>query len=121
MKSQERSEEHGRTSRRNFARTFAAALVAAPLATSLVQAQTPDKPKEAPAPPAPQPSQTPQQPSPTAEAYRTVARARFGEHVKPEQWEQIMKDLEGNVRTADRLRSIKLKNADEPDFIFSAG
>lgn len=77
-------------------------------------AQTPS------ASPSPSPSPTPQKPSPLAEAYAEVARVRFSEHVAPAQWEQIKKDLEGNVRSADRLRGVKLQNGDEPDFIFIA-
>jgi hypothetical protein len=79
--------------------------------------------KESTAPPNPQPSPTPttaQKPSPVAEAYAEVARARFGEHTTPEQLEQIKKDIEGNLRSAERLRVAVLKNSDEPDFIFSA-
>ena len=38
----------------------------------------------------------------------------------PEQLEQIKKDIDANVKTADRLRAVKLKNGDEPDFVFSA-
>ena len=38
----------------------------------------------------------------------------------PEQFEKVKKDLDDKVRTADRLRAVKLKNGDEPDFIFSA-
>jgi hypothetical protein len=90
----------------------------------MARAQTPPggKTKEATAPPNPQPSpsQQPQKPSPVAEAYAEVARARFGKQVTPEQLEQIKKDLEGNVRVADRLRSVKLNNGDEPDFTFIA-
>ena len=110
-----------KTSRRQFAKSVATSLVAAPLAAQLAKAQTPAKPKEAVAPPSPQPSPTPQKPSPLAEAYAEVARIRFGEHWKPEQLEQIKKDLDGNVRSAERLRAVKLKNGDEPDSIFSAG
>jgi hypothetical protein len=106
------------TSRRQFAKSIATTLVAAPLAASLVKAQTPRKPKEAAAPPNPQPSPAPQKPSPLAEAYAEVARVRFGEKLTPEQLEQIRKDMDGNVRTADRLRAVKLQNGDEPDFIF---
>jgi hypothetical protein len=109
------------TSRRQFAKSIATTFVAAPLAASLVTAQTPTKPREAAAPPSPQPSPTPQKPTPLAEAYAEVARTRFGEKLTPEQLEQIKKDLDGNIRNADRLRAVKLKNADEPDFIFSAG
>jgi hypothetical protein len=49
-----------------------------------------------------------------------VVRVRFGKHATPEQFEQIRKDMESNVRTADRLRAFKLQNGDEPDLIFTA-
>jgi hypothetical protein len=110
-----------RDSRREFTKTVAATLVCAPLAAASVSnAQTPTTTKQAPAPPNPQPSPAAAKASPVAEAYAEVARARFGQQVTPEQFEQIKKDLEGNARVADRLRAFKLKNADEPDFVFSA-
>ena len=108
------------TSRRQFATSIAATLVAAPLAARLAKAQTPAK-KEPAAPPNPQPTPAPPKPSPLAEAYAEVARTRFGEKLTPEQFEQLKKDMDGNVRAADRLRAVKLKNGDEPDFVFSAG
>jgi anaerobic selenocysteine-containing dehydrogenase len=119
MKSKPNTPVSPKTSRRQFAKSIAATLVAAPLAARLAKAQTPTK-KEAVAPPSPQPSPTPQKPSPLAEAYAEVARVRFGEKWTPEQLEQVRKDLNGNVNSAARLRSVKLKNGDEPDFIFSA-
>ena len=110
------------TSRRQFTKTMAATLVAAPLAATLAEAQTPPATKQSTAPPAPSPSPAPtQKPSPVAEAYAEVARARFSDQVTPEQFEQIKKDLDGNVRAAERLRGFKLQNGDEPDFVFSAG
>ncbi|HVG33403.1 MAG TPA: hypothetical protein VM911_09990 [Pyrinomonadaceae bacterium] len=126
MKTPGRTDDSNRRSRRRFTKEVAAAMAAAPLVSLMAKAQTPPgaKTKEAAAPPNPQPSPTPQQqqqkPSPVAEAYAAVARARFEEHVTPEQFELIKRDLEGNVRTAERLRSVKLKNADEPDFTFIA-
>jgi hypothetical protein len=95
----------------------AAGFVAANLpATALAQTPSPS-----PTPlPSPSPSPTPAQPSPLAKAYEEVARVRFGKHVKDDQWERIGRDLEGNVRAADRLRESKLKNGDEPDFTFTA-
>jgi hypothetical protein len=114
------SQDSKQTSRRQFAKSVATTLIAAPLAASLANAQTPTKPREATAPPNPQPSPAPQKPSPLADAYTEVARVRFGEHLMPEQLEQVRKDLDGNVRTADRLRAVKLKNGDEPDFTFIA-
>ncbi len=58
-------------------------------------------------------------PSPVAEAYAEVARARFGKQVTPEEFAKIKSDIENSVRAAERLRAFKLQNADEPDFIFS--
>ena len=106
-----------RPSRRQFAKTMALALVLAPLASALANAQTP---VPTTAMPQPSPSPSPQPPSPIAEAYAEVARARFSQHVTPEQMLKIKEDLEGNVRAADRLRKLKLDNGDEPDFVFSA-
>jgi hypothetical protein len=111
-----------RTSRRKFTKAVATTIVAAPLASRLAQAQKkqPDATKQAPAPPNPQTATPPQKPTPVAEAYAEVARARFGERLTPEQFEQVKKDLEANLQTAERLSAVKLKNEDEPDFIFSA-
>jgi len=70
--------------------------------------------------PSPTPSPTPSAPSPLAEAYVEVTKVRFGSQIQPSQWDQIKRDLEGNVRNADRLRGVKLQNGDEPDFFFTA-
>lgn len=126
MKKESNKRPPARSSRRRFTKTIVAAIVSAPLAAPVhAGAQTPAKPPEAKAPPNPQPSPTPSQaqaakPSPLAEAYTEVARVRFGEQVKPDEMARITRDLEGNVRTAERLRAFKLQNSDEPDFIFNA-
>ncbi len=104
-------------SRRQFAKTIAALAIAAPIAAS---AQTKPATKQAPAPPNPQPTPAPQTISPVAVAYGKVAEARFGDKLTKEQLASVKRDLEGNVRTAERLRAVKLLNADEPDFVFSA-
>ena len=109
-----------RESRRNFAKTVATTLLAAPVVASFAQAQTSNRAPEPRTPPSAQPSPSPQKPSPVAEAYAEVARARFGDHLSAEELEKVKKDLEGNVRVADRLRTFKLQNGDEPDFVFSA-
>jgi hypothetical protein len=111
------------TSRRRFTKTLTAAFIAAPALAA--NAQTPPATSEPKAPPqpAPTPAQQPQgppAPSPLALAYFEVARQRFGERLTPEQLEAVKRDLEGNVRTAERLRASKLKNSDEPDFVFEA-
>lgn len=117
----------GRTSRRKFAKAVAVALVAAPIASAVAQTPTVKEPKAPPNPqPTPatttttQPPPQPPKPSPLAEAYAGVARLRFGDKLSPEELERVTRDLEGNVRAAERLRTLKLKNSDEPDFVFSA-
>jgi hypothetical protein len=116
----EKDEGAGRASRRRFTKTLAAAFIAAPALAA--NAQTPPATAEPKAPPQPQPTpaQGPPKPSPLALAYFEVARQRFGASLTPEQLEAVKRDLEGNVRTAERLRASKLKNSDEPDFVFEA-
>ena len=114
-----------RASRRSFTKAMAVAVLSAPAIAASVSAQTPPASKEPKAPPNPQPTpaqaqQQPQPPSPVALAYAEIARLRFGEHLNAEQLESVKRDLEGNVRTAERLRAFKLKNSDEPDFVFGA-
>jgi hypothetical protein len=121
MKAKTDSSAPDRTTRRQFTKSVATTLLAAPIAASLAKAQMPVKPKEPTAPPNPQQTPAPQPPSPLAEAYTEVARQRFGDKLTPEQLEQIKKDIDANLKTADRLRAVKLKNGDEPDFTFSAG
>jgi hypothetical protein len=115
---------HARTSRRQFTKSIAATVLVAPLiATTTTSAQTPPAAsKQAPAPPNPQPTPAAPQnaPSPVAEAYAEVARLRFGEKLTADELARMKRDIEGNVRTAERLRAFKLTNADEPDFIFIA-
>ena len=96
--------------------------MAAPLVSTTLSAQTPPAAtKQAPAPPNPQPTPAPQAaPSPVAGAYAEVARLRFGDKLSPDELARLKRDIEGNVRTAERLRAFKLVNADEPDFIFIA-
>lgn len=119
-KPRDASSSTARTSRRRFAKAVATTLVAAPLASRIARAQKPTGSKEPAAPPNPQSGAQPQKLSPTAQAYAEVVRARFGERLTEEQFEQVKKDLEANVQSAERLRAVKLKNEDEPDFVFSA-
>lgn len=115
-------------SRRRFTKSAAAALAAAPAilaAAAGAQETRPAAPTESKAPPNPQatptpapPQQTP--PSPVVEAYAAVARARFGAGLSEEEFERVKRDLAGNARAAKSLSDAKLKNSDEPDFVFSA-
>ncbi|HEY0098858.1 MAG TPA: hypothetical protein VGB76_07880 [Pyrinomonadaceae bacterium] len=118
---------HAQTTRRQFAKSIAAGVLFAPLTATTTSAQTPPgAAKEPPAPPNPQPtpataSAAPQNaPSPVAEAYAEIGRLRFGEKLSADELVRMKRDIEGNVRTAERLRAFKLKNADEPDFTFTA-
>jgi hypothetical protein len=122
MKSRKQSDassSSSRTSRRGFTKAVATTIVAAPLASRLARAQKPAGTKEAIVPPSPQSAAQTQKPPAVAEAYLEVARARFGDRLTPEQFEQVRKDLEANIQAAERLRAVKLKNEDEPDFVFS--
>lgn len=103
--------------RRSFVKFIPALGAAGLVAVNFPVSSTAQTPS---ASPIPTPSPTPAQPSPLAEAYAEVARVRFGKHLEDGQWDRVKRDLEGNVRTADRLRESKLKNSDEPDFIFIA-
>ena len=103
--------------RRSFVKFIPALGAAGLVAVNFPVSSTAQAPS---ASPAATPSPTPPQPSPLAEAYAEVARVRFGKHLEDGQWDRVRRDLEGNVRTAERLRESKLKNSDEPDFIFIA-
>jgi hypothetical protein len=125
MKTEKTQNTESHASRRRFTKKLAAVCLVAPALAS--HAQTPPATREPASPPNPQttPTPAPQQqgpprPSPLAEAYGEVARLRFGERLTPEQLQAVKRDLEGNVRTAERLRAFKLKNSDEPDFAFEA-
>jgi hypothetical protein len=94
--------------RRDFARTLAT-LAAAPLAAGAGLAQ--DEPAK------------PQPPDPNAEiakALAAIARVRYGKFLTDDQLKTIQRRLANSARSADRLGKIKLKNGDEPDFVFRA-
>ena len=48
----------------------------------------------------------------------TVVRDRYGNLFDPEQLGEVRKGIEDIVKVAEVLRSIKLKNSDEPFFVF---
>lgn len=108
------SDDRMNPTRRQFALTLAGTVAFAPLGTSFVKGQT-TAPTPAPAAP-----QTATPPSPVAVALLEVAKARFGEYLTPDEHKRLLATLDGSVATANRLRGVKLNNADEPDLIFSA-
>ena len=55
---------------------------------------------------------------PLAEALVTVVRAQSGQYLDAADIERIRSDFKDYVPALERLRSVKLSNADEPDFTF---
>jgi hypothetical protein len=55
-----------------------------------------------------------------AEALAEAARIRYGEHINEDQFNEIRRSIDRALRAADRMKQFKLKNGDEPAFIFSA-
>lgn len=100
--------------RRRFAAALAAAAAAPVLAHTL-----PLEAQAAPAPP-PSPSPAPEPPSPYVEAMAEALRAKFGRHLEPGQLEAAKRSLDRIARNADRMKQVKLGNADEPDVVFFA-
>jgi Spy/CpxP family protein refolding chaperone len=97
-------------SRRRFLKNVAG-ISAVALTTPLAVA-----PAHAPQQPAPQ------QPSPTtptqAQLLGEIVRQRYGQFLTPDQLSDVMRSLDGALQRAKRLREFKLKNSDEPDFVF---
>lgn len=83
------------------------------------QSSTPSpgtKPEAKPVPEADQPKE----PSVEAKRLGEVARERYGEHLDEAQLKELIEDIDGNLQSGARLRKERLKNWDEPDFIFRA-
>ncbi len=100
--------------RRRFVKTLAAAAGAPFLSRAFIlEAQA------APAP-APSPTPTPEPPSPVVEAMAEAMRAKFGKHLSPEQFEAAKKSLDRASKNSERMKQVKLTNADEPDVVFFA-
>jgi hypothetical protein len=55
-----------------------------------------------------------------ADALAEAVRVRHGKHLTAEQLKHIRQDIQHNLRAAESLRHVKLTNADEPAFTFSA-
>jgi hypothetical protein len=69
-------------------------------------------------PQTPTPSPSPAQP--LAEALTEAARVRFGAYLQPGDVEVVRKSIEENLAAAEKLRALKLGNADEPVTVFQA-
>jgi hypothetical protein len=68
-----------------------------------------------------EPKTTPPKPAPSAaDALAEVAQLRYGKHLSEEQLKEVRRGIERGLRSAERLRQVKLANSDEPAFVFSA-
>ena len=59
-------------------------------------------------------------PSQDAVELAGLARRRYGAHLDGARLEELTARLDGNLKSGERLRQVKLGNADEPDFTFHA-
>ena len=85
-------------------RGFVAALGALPLAPQAF-AQTPAPPPVA---------------DPRVDALAQAIEQRYGTFLAPGDMKDIRETIEGNLKAAERLRKVKLGNADEPVTVFEA-
>ena len=120
------------TSRREFAKTALAAAavpVLAPLAACASAAPPAAGPAGNPAPgpvaapasPAAPPQQGGQQPPDPVSIHLTEAlKAKYGDRLSAEQWEEVRKGVEGNLRAGRALRQFEIPIQTEPAFVFRA-
>jgi hypothetical protein len=94
------------STRRDFGRALAALATTGSVAAA--QEKEPEKPKPA------EPTGT------IPDALLEVVRLKFGKHLTPEQLQSLKRTLNRHQMLANRLKQVKLKNGDEPAFVFSA-
>jgi hypothetical protein len=107
------------TSRRGFAKAALSAAAAAAAAPALLPAAA-ALGQAAPPAATPTPVPTPEAPSSVAEALTEVVRIRWGRHLSREQLGDVAKALDSRLKGAEAMKKVALKNADEPDIVFSA-
>lgn len=98
-------------SRRRFLKNVAgvsAVAIANPMA--IAAAQSPQQPAPQQQPPPTMPTQ--------AQLLGEIVRQRYGEYLTPDQLSDVLRNLDGALQRARRLREFKLKNSDEPDSLF---
>lgn len=72
------------------------------------------------APSAPPQKQNEQQRDPMAEELAEVLRVKYRDRLTGEQWEEVRKGIEGNLRVAKTLHDFRLPMATEPSTVFRA-
>jgi hypothetical protein len=66
------------------------------------------------------PSPSPAPPEPVVDALTAVVKARYGAQLDAAELDSVRGEIKKAVEASDRLRSVKLGNADEPATMFSA-
>ncbi|HEX8210728.1 MAG TPA: hypothetical protein VF584_11170 [Longimicrobium sp.] len=72
------------------------------------------------APSAPPQRQNEQQRDPMAEELMEVLRVKYRDRLSGEQWEEVRKGIEGNLRVAKTLHDFRLPISTEPSTVFRA-
>lgn len=98
--------------RRGFVKLVVAGSLASMPAAAIAQTAP------APTPPAAPPPAAPEHSGSEARLLTEVLRERYPDRLSEAQWGSIVSDFDGDLGGAKRLRAVKLKNADEPDFTF---
>ncbi|HEX8453019.1 MAG TPA: hypothetical protein VF647_13035 [Longimicrobium sp.] len=117
--------------RRGFAKAAATAALVPVIAPMAACAGGQPEPTRAPAPAATAgatptaPSSPPQrrneqQRDPMAEELMEVLRAKYRDRLSGEQWEEVRKGIEGNLRVAKALHDFRLPISTEPSTVFRA-
>ena len=86
-------------------------------------AESARKSKAANRPPRPTPTPAPGEKTEISEEARAlaeVAKRRYGGQLSTSELETVARDLDGDLKAIQRLRDVKLANADEPDTTFHA-
>lgn len=118
-------------SRRGFAKAAATAALVPVIAPIAACASGQPEPTTAPAPAAtagtspiapsaPPQKQNEQQRDPMAEELVEVLRVKYRDRLTGEQWEEVRKGIEGNLRVARTLHDFRLPISTEPSTVFRA-
>jgi hypothetical protein len=104
--------------RRGFGRRGFLQLLAGAIAALPASAQVPTPPAATPAPATP--PAPPAHSGGEARLLTEVLRSRYPDRFAEAQWSGVVTDFDGDLGAGKRLRAVKLRNADEPDFTFRA-
>ena len=80
----------------------------------------PRKPAVKPRPASPPGGEGEPEISVDARSLAEIVKRRYGDHLTFEQLEAVTRELDGRIRSGQRLRAVHLANADEPDCTFEA-